>query len=295
MRKKKGVVKKKIGLSTLKNKAAHSKKKKSIKRKVLHHKKKAALHKKKGPKRRFFGLTKEERVPTGIGNYDRLIGGGFEKNSTNLIVGGSGIGKSIFATEFLVDGMKDGEKCLYVTFEETKEQFYHNMKDFGWDLEDYERRELFYFLEYAPAKVRTMLEEGGGEIERIILGKKISRIVIDSITSFALLFRDELSKRQAALTLFNMIRGWQCTSLLTLEEESTAADASKGTPKTLEFEVDSLTFLYFVRKKFRSKRERYIEVIKMRGTEHSRAIYQFHIREKGIFVEKKPASTSLFK
>ena len=264
------------------------KREKKLKKKIL----KRIHSRRKTRGRKFFH---EERVSTGIVNYDRLIDGGFEKNSTNLIVGGSGIGKSIIATEFLITGVKKGERCLYVTFEETKEQFYHNMRDFGWDLEDYEKKGLFYFLEYAPAKVRTMLEEGGGEIERIILGKKISRVVIDSITSFALLFKDELSKRQAALSLFNMIKGWQCTSLLTLEEESTAADASKGTPKTLEFEVDSLTFLYFVRKKFRSKRERYVEVIKMRGTKHAREIYQFHIKEHGIVVEKKSASTALFK
>jgi KaiC/GvpD/RAD55 family RecA-like ATPase len=55
---------------------------------------------------------REIRVPTGIDNFDRLVEGGFEKNSTNLIVGDSGSGKTIFAVQFLIDGMKRGEKCL---------------------------------------------------------------------------------------------------------------------------------------------------------------------------------------
>src|SRR3989344_2744208 len=73
-----------------------------------------------------------KRVYTNIPNFDRLIGGGFEKNTTNLIVGGSGGGKTIFATQFLVEAMKKGERCLYVTFEEKRKQLYSNMVMFGW-------------------------------------------------------------------------------------------------------------------------------------------------------------------
>jgi len=62
-----------------------------------------------------------------------------------------------------------------------------------------------------------MLEEGGGAIENIVLTKKINRIVIDSITSFELLFEKEIEKRESALALFNIIRKWNCTSLLTYE------------------------------------------------------------------------------
>src|SRR3989344_8978614 len=142
----------------------------------------------------------QERVATGIKHFDSLIDGGFAKNSTNLIVGSSGSGKTIFAVEFLIEGMKNGENCLYITFEEGKGEFYANMLEFGWDLAKYEKEEKFFFLEYTPEKVKTMLEEGGGSIESIVLTKKIKRIVIDSITSFELLFERELEKRESALS-----------------------------------------------------------------------------------------------
>ncbi|MEK6854889.1 MAG: ATPase domain-containing protein [Nanoarchaeota archaeon] len=229
------------------------------------------------------------RVPTYIPNFDSLIGGGFERKSTSLIVGGSGSGKTIFAVQFLLRGMEKGEKCLFVTFEEKKEQFYANMKDFGWDLESYEKKGLFTFLEYTPSKVKTMLEEGGGFIETIVVGKKISRMVIDSITSFELLFEDELSKREAALFLFGMIRDWDCTSLLTLEVES--SDQSKISSRTLEFEADAIVVLYFVRNG--GERRRFLEVLKMRGTKHSKKVYPFDISGKGIVVSKNPASNFL--
>ncbi|MDO8508749.1 MAG: ATPase domain-containing protein [Nanoarchaeota archaeon] len=245
----------------------------SIKKKVKNHKKKFKTIRKK-----------EIRIPIGIPNFDNLIEGGFEKNSINTIVGGAGSGKSIFSTQFLIEGLKNGEKCLYVTFEEKKSRFYHNMKDFGWDLAEFEKKGLFIFLEYTPAKVKTMLEEGGGEIENIVISNKVSRIVIDSITSFALLFEDELAKREAALSLFNMIREWSCTSVLTLEEDP--GEDKKTASKSMEFESDSIILFYYARNK--AKRKRYIEILKMRGTKHAREIYQFDIGKKGISIRQDP-------
>ncbi len=226
----------------------------------------------------------DDRIPSGIPNFDRLIEGGFEEASTNLVVGGPGSGKTIFATEFLINGMLCGETCLYVTFEEKKDEFYHNMLRFGWDLAEFEKKGLFTFLEYTPTKVELMLEEGGGIIESIILKKKVKRIVIDSITSFALLFEDELAKREASLKLFNMISNWSCTSLLTFEINP--AEKDKADTRALEFESDSIIMFYFVRNK--TQREHYLEVLKMRGTNHSKKIFHFTISSEGITVDSRP-------
>lgn len=234
-------------------------------------------------------VKKEDRVATGIPNFDNLIEGGFEKNSTNLIVGSSGSGKTIFSTQFLVDGMKNNEKCLYVTFEEKKSEFYTNMKKFGWNLEEYEKKGIFTFLEYAPEKVKLMLEEGGGAIENTIIKNKISRIVIDSITSFALLFDKELDKREAALALFSMISKWNCTSLLTYEGDPIKEDAIDH--RAMEFESDSIILLYGLRQK--AERQSFLEVLKMRGTKHSKNIYKFDIGKSGITLDKRPYKKKL--
>ena len=225
-----------------------------------------------------------DRIPTGITNFDSLIQGGFEKKSINLIVGGSGSGKSIFSTQFLMQGIRKGEKCLYITFEEKKEEFYGNMLEFGWDLTALETQGKFIFLEYTPEKVKTMLDEGGGIIESIVLTKKINRIVIDSVTSFELLFLEDIEKREAALSLFNMLRKWDCTSLLTYEGDP--FKDKKAASRTLEFEVDSIILLYFVRLK--KDRERFIEILKMRGTRHSRKIYPLSIEKTGVVLSKTP-------
>jgi circadian clock protein KaiC len=227
-----------------------------------------------------------ERIKTGIKNFDRLIEGGLVKNTTNLVVAGSGGGKSIFATQFLMEGMKEGEHCLYISFEEKRDHFYKNMLEFGWDLDFYEKKGLFYFLEYSPEKVKTMLEEGGGIVESIVLKEKTSRIIIDSITAFELLFKDELEKRELSLELFNLLRKWNCTTLLIYEEKLTAE--IRGSTKTIEFESDAIINLYFIRSK--KTRKRFIEIIKMRGTSHSKEVYPFNITSHGIELEKEPVS-----
>ncbi len=233
-------------------------------------------------KKRKIKRKKEVRINSGIKGFDDLVEGGFDEGSVNMIVGSSGSGKTIFALQFLMAGLKKGESCLYVTFEEKKEEFYDNMKNFGWDLSKYEKKGKFFFLEYSPEKVKVMIEEGGGEMESIVTRHKITRLVIDSVTSFALLFEDELEKREAALALFDIIRKWKCTSLLTLEEDP---KERKGGSSSLEFEVDSIILLYFIRQK--RKRKRFVEVLKMRGTKHSNEIHALEIGESGIEVSKE--------
>ena len=224
-----------------------------------------------------------KRVPTGIKKFDKLIEGGFEYDSVNLVAGGSGSGKTIFAMQFLIDGIKKGEPCLYITFEESKKEFYKNMLGFGWDLSKAESSGKFTFLEYSPAKLKMMLDEGGGAVESIVIRKKIKRLVIDSISSFTLLFDDESEKRQAILSLIDILKKWDNTDLLTLEKDTSKMKNQKVSPS--ELQSDSLILLHYT--KIKNKRERFIEILKMRGTNHSKETYEFKIGKKGIEIGNK--------
>lgn len=230
---------------------------------------------------------KEAKILTGISGFDKMAGGGFDYHSINLIAGGSGSGKTIFALQFLMQGIKKGEKVLYITFEEKKEDFYKNMKKFGWDLTRLEKAGKFMFLEYSPEKVKMMLDEGGGSIENTVLKYNIKRMVIDSITSFTLMFDKKIAKRQAILGLFDIIRKWDCTTLLTVQHNPSEAK-DRGMSDS-EFEADSISLLYFT--KVGNRRKRFIEVLKMRGTNHSKELHEFII-SKGIQIGP-PASSKM--
>lgn len=226
-----------------------------------------------------------EKIPTGVSTFDKMCSGGFNKESVNLIVGGAGSGKTIFSVQFLYGGLERGEKCMYITFEEKRDEIYRNMLNLGFDLEKYEKAGKFIFIEYSPEKVKSMLEEGGGTLESLVYKEKINRLVIDSITSFTLLFESELSKREAALSLFDIIKRWKCTVLLTMEKELTKEELISGSESAMEFEVDSVILMFYLR--LDGYRNRLIEILKMRGTKHSREIFPFEIGKGGIEISKK--------
>jgi circadian clock protein KaiC len=256
-------------------------------------KKRSVSKKKSGSKKRAQGALKKlssnlsptkssgkiHRVKTGVPKLDPLIAGGLKENSINLVVGDAGSGKTIFAMHFLMQGLKEGESCLYITFEEKKEKLYEDMNSFNWNFSKFEEDKKFFYLEYSPEQVKSLIEEGGGTVDQLISKRKISRIVIDSATSFSLLYQDELTRKEAGLALFKLINKLGCTAVLT----------SQGTYKdgrlqatSMEFEADSIVLLYHMKQS--GIRHRAIEVLKMRGTKHTNKTMSFVIDGKGLNV-----------
>ena len=236
--------------------------------------------KEKEIKKEVFDL-ETRRISTGVPGFDGLVEGGFQEKSINLIAGGAGSGKTIFAIQFLLNGaLKYGEPGIFLTFEEEKEQIIKNMLRFGWNLEELEKKEKLVILRYSPEQVRELLSKGGGGIEETIEKIGAKRIAIDSIKSFALLYENELTKKEASFNLFKLIRKWGCTALFTSEDESMRVEESLSSE--LEFEVDSFILLYNIRRK--GNRKRAIEILKMRGTNHRTSIFGIEITAKGIKV-----------
>ncbi|MFH1317085.1 MAG: ATPase domain-containing protein [Candidatus Woesearchaeota archaeon] len=224
-----------------------------------------------------------ERVKTYIKGMDEILGGGFNKGTVALIAGGAGSGKSVLAMEFVYNGIiKDKQPGAFISFEEEKSNVYAWMKEFGWDLADLEKKKKFVFLEYTPEKVKKLLDEGGGLISTALEKIKVKRIAIDSITSFTLLFKDELQRREALVDLFKLLRRWNATTVVTGEFES---NIEEHISNALEFEVDNIVLLYHPRKK--DQRERSIEILKSRGSSHIEKVFPFKIGEKGIEVLTK--------
>jgi len=228
-------------------------------------------------------MAKEARVSSGVPGLDPLVQGGFKRNSVNLIAGEPGSGKTIFGMHFLMDGCKKGEAGIYITFEEKKDKMYDDMLSIGWDLKKYEEKNLFRFLEYSPEQVKKILVEGGGVVDAMVEKLKAKRIVIDSITSFSLLYEDELTKKEAALSLFDLIGKWNCTAVVTSQARS--IDHESIMSAALEFEVDSIILLYHIRSK--DERIRGIEILKMRGTKIPEKTFELVLDDKGIKVTKK--------
>lgn len=72
-----------------------------------------------------------KKLETGIAGFDFLSEGGVPKGRTTLVIGTAGSAKTIFACQFLVEGIKRGEGGVFVTFEEPPSLVRRNMKGFG--------------------------------------------------------------------------------------------------------------------------------------------------------------------
>ena len=228
--------------------------------------------------------TLSQRVPSGVPGLDKAMNGGFVRGSSNLIGGGAGSGKSIFCMQFLIDGIKQGENGIFVSFEEKPERIIAEFKEFGWDLEKKIEENKLAILYYVPEQVDKVVEAGGGTLRDVIEQINAKRIVIDSLTAFAMLYRSDFEERRGLLNLFAILHTLGITSLLTSEEE---ADIEKHKSTIMEFEVDGVILLYNLLKK--GKRMRFLEVFKMKGTHHASQLFALDISKKGLKIVGKRA------
>jgi len=221
---------------------------------------------------------KIERVPTGIIGLDEMIEGGFKRNSSVLVVGGCGSGKSTFGMQFIYNGaLKYNEPGVYVSFEEYPESLKENFYRYGWDLDELEKQNKIRILRIDPKDVLNIIRENYGAIVDAINDVKAKRVVIDSISSIEILIEGAYAKKENALRLCDWLKKQNCTSVIVSESEQRLPEYSSH--GVIEFIVDGVIILYNIQKG--NVRESALEVLKMRGTKHMKKIVPFNM-EKGI-------------
>ena len=223
-----------------------------------------------------------KRTASGIEGLDGLIEGGFEEGSAVLLVGSAGTGKTIFGLQFLYNGAKNlGEPGIFVSFEEGRDSLFRHCSSFDFDLEGMESRGLLKILEYKPHEVEKFIEAGGSQIRDTIKEMKAKRLVIDSITAYGLLFKDEYQKREQLLELFEDLRKWGCTSLIVSELPPAVAEVKEG---SVGFLTDAIISLYYAKQHDTGERVHSLEILKMRGTRHTDKLLAVRFEKSGIVV-----------
>ncbi|MFQ6059917.1 MAG: RAD55 family ATPase [Thermoplasmata archaeon] len=77
-------------------------------------------------------------VKTGVEGLDELLGGGIPSGHVVAVLGGFGTGKTTLALQYIKRGLENGERCIFITLEESDDSIRENAKSFGWDLKEYE-------------------------------------------------------------------------------------------------------------------------------------------------------------
>jgi circadian clock protein KaiC len=223
-----------------------------------------------------------ERVTSGITGLDKYIGGGFIKGSTILVSGSTGSGKTIFCSQFIMEGLKNGENCMFITLEEEPEELIDDVKEFGWDFKKY-IDEGHLFLEYKDPL--QLLDITGPLLEKI-QQKNVKRIVVDSTSALEIYFEKESEIRKELFKLLKELKKIKVTSLLTSElPEASGGQRYEKLAKfgVEEFLVDAVISLYYFGiGNFSSNT---MEIRKMRRTNHVRESLLFVFGKDGISVK----------
>lgn len=229
--------------------------------------------------------TRDARIPTGIKGFDQMITGGLRQGSVNVLSGGPGSGKTIFAIEFLINGAEMyHEPGIFITFDERKESIIANMRELGWDLVELERQNKLVVVEYSPQQLMKILTDGGGLLDNLMGKYQAKRLAIDSISTFLMLNTGEFGRREQLVSLLKLLKKWGVTSLLTNEYTPISGNEIGKESLAVNFEMDSIIQLYYLHNSIGDDRQRYVEVFKMRGTAHVTKALPFHIGKNGITI-----------
>jgi len=230
--------------------------------------------------------------PTGITDFDKILGGGIPAGWFIALRGGAGVGKTTLAVQFLLEGiLKYHDPGLLVTFNEPLPALNAIMRNYGWDLQGLQDLGELSVLDFSSTEMGIMqqasrLREASLDYvtQKIIdevrrLG--VNRLVIDPLNTFSLLFRDLFEIRRELHRVIGILWQEKCTTLAVYENtDDSVTDIHHpqfSTEDFLSYGVINLQYILVS-----SSRERAIEILKLRGMKHSKQVHPYEITNKGI-------------
>lgn len=219
------------------------------------------------------------RARIGIKNLDSLLGEGIPYGSTLLVSGVAGTGKTLLLLEFIYRGAKDfGEKGVYFSFEETRERLIANARGMGWEIDEQIKNGNIdiVFIPQPEIFVERHLLMMQESIKK--LGAK--RVAIDSASVFVHKIKDAQIVREKIFQLATLVQMAQAIGFF-------ASDIPYGSDKISRYGVeetvvDGIILLTAVKNGL--KRDRFIEIYKLRNTAHVNGTHKFSIERGGVTI-----------
>jgi circadian clock protein KaiC len=225
------------------------------------------------------------RLSTGIAELDAMMSGGIPEGDSVMVAGASGTGKSILCTQFIAEGLRQGEAAIIAVFEERPMEYATRAATFGMDLQtplQTEKLEILY-LRPLDLTVDEALYEIVSAVQRI--GAK--RLVIDSLAGFeralAPDFREDFE--ESLYRMFVALTGIGVTivSTLMLEESFIKPPTSAY---SVSFLTDDIIRLRYV--EIDGRLRKILMVAKTRGGHNSKDIREYDITTNGIEIQGTP-------
>jgi circadian clock protein KaiC len=215
------------------------------------------------------------RVSSGVETIDEMCGGGFFKDSIILATGATGTGKTLLVSKFIENGCKAGERAILFAYEESRAQLSRNAYSWGIDFEELEREGLLKIICAYPESAG--LEDHLQIIKSEIAHFKPSRIAIDSLSALDRGVSNN-SFRQFVIGVTGYAKQEEITGFFTNTTEQFMGSHSI-TDSHISTITDTILMLQYV--EVRGQMSRAMNVFKMRGSWHDKAIREYTISENG--------------
>ncbi|MFS0735560.1 ATPase domain-containing protein [Sphingomonas sp. 1P06PA] len=225
------------------------------------------------------------KISTGNVGLDEILRGGLPRDRLYLLEGTPGSGKTTLALQFLLEGVAQGERVLYITLSETEEELEAVAESHGWSLDAIDIFEfdsaadvlgsgrdqsILHSWEMELGQTVSLIE---AEVERV----KPTRVVFDSLSEMRLLAQDPLRYRRQVLGLKQFFVGRSCTVLL-VDDLTGHADGRDTHLHSLCHGVITLERLTL---DFGPARRR-MQVQKLRGVDFIAGYHDLAIRKGGL-------------
>ena len=222
---------------------------------------------------------------TGVPGLDDILGGGLPRNCLYLVDGNPGVGKTTLALQFLLQGLKEKERCLYITLSETKPELDAVARSHGWSLEGIDIIELSAIERSLAGKSQNTMFQSA-EVELNHLSKLLldeldrirpSRVVLDSLSEMRLLAQNPLRYRRQILT-FKQRFAERSGTVLLLDDRSAV-----GPDIQVHSIVHGLVSMAMAPLKYGMFR-RTLCITKLRGVEFREGNHDYVIKRGGLAV-----------
>jgi circadian clock protein KaiC len=222
-----------------------------------------------------------QRASIGIPELDKMLGGGIFKGDSLLVAGPTGSGKSAIATQFVAEGLRNGEPAVMAIFEERPHEYAGRAGNFGMDLKTPQEKEKLKILYLRPLDLSV--DETMVEILDAIKEVGARRLVIDSLAGFEMAlapgFRTDF--RESLYRMIGALTGAGVTILSTVEVEE-SFETFPFSHYSISFLTDDIIRLRYV--EIDGQLRKILVVVKMRGGNHSKDIREYIINDKGVQV-----------
>jgi circadian clock protein KaiC len=229
-------------------------------------------------------LPEQKRASTGVAGLDHILGGGLPANHLYLIEGTPGSGKTTLGLQFLMRGVREGQRGLYITLSETAAELRTVAASHGWNLEGIEIFELVTEEGLSPESEQSILHPSEvelGETTRGVMAAaervKPSRIVFDSLSEMRLLAQNPLRYRRQVLALKSFFSSRGCTVLLLDDRSAERDDLQLHSIAHGVINLEQMVDQY-------GPERRRLRVIKMRGIPFRGGEHDFNLETGGLAV-----------